>query len=251
MARIARVVVPGCAYHVTHRGNRREDVFFREEDRSVYRDLLRECAQRYSLEIWAYCWMTNHVHLVVVGHSGDSLARGLGNSHRRYSQYVNRRHGWSGHLWSNRFYSTPLDVASAIRAARYVELNPVRAGLVAEADDYPWSSARAHVRGEADVLLSPRRPIPESLGDWAAWLRRGLASDQVEELRANTCTGRPTGSPDFVQSLESTLGRCLRPRRRGPSPVSGVSGTATEAPESASSALSRENRVRDRSGRHR
>jgi len=218
MARLPRIAVPGCAYHVTHRGNRREAVFFRDEDRSAYRDLLREYAARYELEIWAYCWMTNHVHLVVVGHRPDSLARAIGNAHRRYSRYINRRQGWSGHLWSNRFYSTPLDTPSLWRAVRYVELNPVRAGLVAEATDYPWSSARAHVRAEVDPLLSPHRPFPGAIGDWRTWLRCGLEAPHLETLRANTSSGRPTGSPEFVLRLEQQLGRRLRPRPRGPSP---------------------------------
>lgn len=219
MARVPRVAVPGCAYHVTHRGNRREDVFFRDEDRLVYRDLLIEYAGRYGLEVWAYCWMTNHVHLVVVGHRPDSLARTIGNGHRGYAQYLNRRQGWSGHLWSNRFHSTPLDAPSLWRAVRYVELNPVRAGLANEAADYPWSSARAHARAEADPLLAPGRPFPGAIGDWQAWLRGGLEAAHLEALRANTSTGRPTGSPDFVLQLEQRLGRRLRPRFRGPSPT--------------------------------
>lgn len=218
MPRIARIVVPGCAHHVTHRGNRRGDVFFHDGDRDVYRDLLLDAARRYALDVWAYCWMSNHVHLVVVGHTPESLARAIGNSHRRYSRFVNRRNGWSGHLWSNRFYSTPLDPASSFRAARYVELNPVRAGLVAEAVDYPWSSARAHVLGEPDPLLSPQRPFPGAGADWADWLRRGVTPEHLETLRANTSTGRPTGSPEFVRQLEEALGRRLRTGPPGPSP---------------------------------
>ena len=228
MARIARVVVPGCAYHVTHRGNRREDIFLRAEDRGVYRDRLIEYAERFALEIWAYCWMTNHVHLVVVAHRADSLARAIGNGHRSYARWINLRQGWSGHLWSNRFYSTALDGASLFRAVRYVELNPVRAALVTEAADYRWSSAAAHVRGEEDPVLSSGRPFPGPVGDWAEFLRCGLDPEHLDSLRANTRTGRPTGSPKFVRHVEETVGRHLGPFPRGRRPGNGKSGTATD-----------------------
>lgn len=226
MARFARVVVPGCAYHVTHRGNRRGEVFFRNEDRDVYRDLLLEYSGRFGLEIWAYCWMSNHVHLLVVAHRPDSLARAVGVSHRRYSWHVNRRQGWSGHLWANRFFSTPLDAPHLLHAVRYVELNPVRAGLADEPIDYPWSSARAHARGLVDPLLSPGRPFPGSIEDWSAWLRKGLEPEHLESLRVNTATGRPSGSPEFVLQLEKTLGRRLRPALRGPKPNSANSANS-------------------------
>lgn len=212
MARFGRVAAPGCAYHVTHRGNRRGDVFLREEDREVYRSRLLEYSERFGLEIWAYCWMSNHVHLLVSAQRPDSLARAIGNSHRSYAQYLNRCQNWSGHLWANRFYSTPLDSWHLFQAVRYVELNPVRVGLVSEAESYPWSSASAHTRGSHDPLLSPRRPFPGAIRDWSAWLRQGLEPEQIEILRTNTSTGRPSGSPEFVLELEKALGRRLRPR---------------------------------------
>jgi putative transposase len=211
MARFARVVVPGCAYHVTQRGNRRGEIFLRDEDRDVYRDLLGEYSRRFGLEVWAYCWMSNHVHLLVAAHRPDSLARAIGISHRRYSRYLNRRQGWTGHLWANRFFSTLLDAVHLLHAVRYVELNPVRAGLADDAAAYPWSSARAHARGLADPLLSPQRPFPGAIEDWSAWLRQGLEPEHLENLRMNTSTGRPSGSPEFVLELEKTLGRRLRP----------------------------------------
>jgi putative transposase len=128
---------------------------------------------------------------------------------------VNRRNDWTGHLWANRFHSTLLDSAHLLRAARYVELNPVRAGLTKSAEDYPWSSARANVRGERDSLLSPRRPFPEAVGDWRAWLSQGIEDDELETLRVHTATGRPCGAPEFVRELERRLGRRLRPFATG------------------------------------
>ncbi len=107
--RLARIVLPGLPYHVTHRGNRRQNIFFRPQDRQTYKRWLGEYAERYGLEAWSYCLMTNHVHLLVVGHASDSLAAAIGRTHGRFAQWQNKRNDWSGHLWANRFYSTPLD----------------------------------------------------------------------------------------------------------------------------------------------
>lgn len=235
MARIARIVVPGCAYHVTHRGNRRGEIFPRDGDQDLYEALLRAYADRHELEVWAYCWMPNHVHLVVVAHRADSLSRAIGVAHRRFSRAINRRNDWTGHLWANRFYSTPLDSAHLLLAVRYVELNPVRAGFVATAEDYAWSSARAHSTGSVDPLLSPRRPFPGAIGNWRAWLNQGLEPDELELLRERTSTGRPCGAPEFVRELEHRLGRRLRPFSPGRSGSGG-------SPESA------EDRSGDESG---
>jgi putative transposase len=215
MARIARVVVPGCAYHVTHRGNRRGEIFLREGDRDLYRKLLQEYAARHELEVRAYCWMSNHVHLVVVGHRPDSLARTIGIAHRRYARILNRRNDWTGHLWANRFYSTLLDDLHLKHAVRYVELNPVRAGLTIAAEDYAWSSARSRILGIEDPLLSTRPPFAEAIDDWRAWLGQGVDVDLLETLRVHTATGRPCGSPEFVRALEKHLGRRLRPHTPG------------------------------------
>jgi putative transposase len=216
MARFARVVVPGWPHHVTHRGNRREPVFFEESDRTLYRDLLRDRAARYELEVWAYCWMGNHVHLLVVGHRPDSLARAIGTAHREYSRIINRRRGWTGHLWANRFHSVPLTERQMYFAARYIELNPVRAGLVGDPVDYPWSSARAHLRGDRDPLLAPHRPLPGAVGDWRTWIEGAVEPEELESLRAATASGRPAGPEEFLRDLERRLGRRLRPRRPGP-----------------------------------
>ena len=218
MPRFARIVVPGAAYHVTHRGNRKGEIFFRDEDREAYRRYLAEEASEHELEIWAYCWMSNHVHLVVVGHRADSLARAIGIAHRRYARYVNRRHEWTGHLWANRFHSTLLGGSHVLNAIRYVELNPVRAGLVAEAGAYPWSSARARCQGVDDSLLARRRPLPGAISDWRSWLAEGLEPEALEALRRSTSSGCPCAPPESVRSLEKHLGRRLW-KARGQVPI--------------------------------
>lgn len=217
MARLSRIVVPGVPLHVTQRGNRRQDTFFCDDDYRLYRELMAEWCGRCGVEVWAYCLMTNHVHLIVVPSSADGLAAAIGEAHRRYTRAVNFRQGWRGHLWQGRFASFPLDGTHLLAAARYVELNPVRAGMVDEAQAYPWSSARAHLAGQDDSLVKAA-PLLEMAGDWAAFLDTGLDVDTHAVLRSHERTGRPLGGPAFVASLEAALRRPLAKKKPGPKP---------------------------------
>ena len=152
MARRPRIVVPGLAHHVTQRGNRREPIFFETGDQEVYRDLLAEQAHKARLAVWAYCLMPNHVHLIVVPEDEDGLGRAIGEAHRRYTNFVNARGRWTGHLFQSRFASVAMDDAHLTAAVRYVSLNPVRARLAARPEDWAWSSVRAHLAGADDGL---------------------------------------------------------------------------------------------------
>ena len=130
MPRIARVVVPRYPHHVTQRGNRRQQTFFCDDDYRAYLRLMAEWCKRCVVEIWAYCLMPNHVHLIAVPNSEDGLRQGIGEAHRRYTRRVNFRERWRGHLWQGRFASFVLDDNYLPAATRYVEMNPVRAGMV-------------------------------------------------------------------------------------------------------------------------
>jgi putative transposase len=222
MPRFARVVVPGIPHHITHRGNRRDPVFFSDEDRSEYLEILLDYTQHYGVEIWGYCLMTNHVHLVGVPEREESLGLAIGRAHMKYARHANRRQQWWGHLWANRFYSTPLDEAHCWNALKYVERNPVRAGLVARAWEYPWSSARAHMLGTPDPLLTAC-PLDDILpgAPWGAWLTDEDDELALKQLRANTYTGWPTGSSEFVARLEAQLGRRLMRQPAGRKPKNG------------------------------
>lgn len=226
MARIARAVIPGIPYHLTHRGNRRGEVFYCDVDRRTYLEDLGAAAARFGLRIWGWCLMSNHVHLIAVPGDARSLARTIGLAHARHARRINAPRGWTGHLWASRFFSTALEGGHLWSAIRYVELNPVRAGLVARAEDWPWSSARSHVLGEPDRLLDPDRPFAAGARDpltgcpipWSEWLSRGLEERECAALRQATQTGRPWGSEDFVRQMEAILARPLAPQKRGPKP---------------------------------
>jgi putative transposase len=165
--------------------------------------------------VWTYCLMPNHVHMVVVPERGGALARALGEAHRRYTRYVNFREGWRGHLWQERFASFVMDQEHLLTAMRYVELNPVRAGLVRRAEDYRWSSARAHLDGRDDALVTVE-PMLSEVGDWAGYLALGVEEAEAAALRHHQRTGRPLGSDDFIAGLETLVGRFLRKRKPGP-----------------------------------
>mgnify|MGYP000160938932 CR=1 FL=1 len=144
MARIARIVIPDIPHHVTQRGNRRETVFFEDHDYRAYLSLLTESARKAATEIWAYCLMPNHVHLILVPSHEDGLRATLGDAHRRYTGRINSRNKWTGHLWQGRFGSVAMDEEHLLNAVRYVSLNPVRAKIVKRAADWPWSSVNTH-----------------------------------------------------------------------------------------------------------
>ena len=217
MARMARVVAAEVPHHVVQRGNRRQPVFFSSADYRAYlRYMAAWCGQE-RVDIWAYCLMPNHVHLVAVPGSERSLARAIGEAHRRYTIRVNQRENWRGYLWQGRFSSFPLDEQYLLTAVRYVELNPVRAGLAERPWQYPWSSAAAHVRGKDDLLVKVK-PMLGRVGDWREYLGTEPDSTDLEMLRRHTRTGRPLGSRDFVELLEAKAGRPLAPRKRGPRP---------------------------------
>ena len=217
MARLARVVVAGVPHHITQRGNRRQATFFEEGDYRRYLALMGQWCQRCGVAVWAYCLMPNHVHLIVVPSSEDGLRRGLGEAHRRYTRHVNVREGWRGHLWQGRFASFPMDERYLMRAARYVELNPVRAKLCRAPWRWAWSSAAAHVAGKDDGLVRVR-PLLKRAGDWREFLSAGLEADEAERFRRHERTGRPLGQARFLERIEKTLGRVIRPNKRGPKP---------------------------------
>lgn len=217
MARIARVVAVGMPHHVTQRGNRRQQVFFCDEDYEAYRILLSESCEAASVKIWAYCLMPNHVHLILLPSSENGLSDALKTAHRHYTRRINFREGWRGFLWQGRFASFPMDEKHLVACARYVELNPVRARLVSRPQDWRWSSARAHL-GLANDMLVDARGMDPFVPDWASFLADAPSEKEYEKIRAGERLGRPLGSPDFVKKLESTLNRTLTPQKPGRKP---------------------------------
>lgn len=217
MPRFRRIITPGLPYHVTQRGNYRERVFLSPGDPEAYLSLLHAYTKRFGLLLFAYCLMPNHVHLIILPTTRDGPHRALRAVHCQYAQRIHRMRAVSGHLWQGRYRACALDSVHFVNAVRYTELNPVRAGLVARAEDYPWSSAAAHCGRRADPLLEPAESssLLKGITDWRGWLAQGVPEDCLNTLRRHAPRDLPCGSDEFVTRLEESAGRCLRYRPRG------------------------------------
>ena len=213
MPRLARAVAVGCPHHITQRGNNMQDVFFVDADRRVYLSFLKEYADEFRVDVLGYCLMPNHIHLVVTPNNENSLAKSIGLTHFRYTQYINRFHKRLGHLWQGRFYSCALDDRHFWLAMRYIELNPVRARLCGVPWQYEWSSAAAHIRQKNNSsllnlshwfdMISPRQ--------WRKELTDKIDDADLAEIRVSTHSGRPLADDGFLSKLETLIGRRIRP----------------------------------------
>ncbi|MEK6655813.1 MAG: transposase [Nitrospirota bacterium] len=216
MPRIARVCAVGYPHHITQRGNNKKTVFFEDEDKEFYLKTLSKYSQKWAFDIWAYCLMPNHVHILAVPRKEESLARGIGSANLVYTQYINRKYNRSGRLWQNRFffyYNTRKPYLWAV--ARHIEYNPVRAKLAAKAERYEWSNAKGHILGVEDKILSDKDWLEER--DRIAYRRFINKEDKPMEasIRKATTTGRPLGAEGFIKRLEKLLERDILPKKAG------------------------------------
>jgi len=231
MPRTARIVVPGVPHHITQRGVGRRKIFFSQYDRMAYLKLLQKYAERHDASVVAYYLMSNHVHLMMVPNQTDSLGKALSVTHRAYSQMINARKHWTGHLWQERFFSCPLDVEHTLSALRYIEMNPVEAGIVENAWDYRWSSAAAHCGIRSDPFLDDVEQIVtliRTIENYKHWLNAASADAEervrVEKIKAATRRDRPCGEKSYWESLGISL-PARKPRGR-PRKI-GTDGTVT------------------------
>jgi putative transposase len=189
VSRAARQVYPDIPHHVTARGARRAPTFFGPEDYAFYLRLLRRGCRKSSTSVWAWCLMPNHLHLILAPSLQAGLRTALAPAQRLYALEINRRQSWTGHFWQGRFASWPMDEAHLHVCFRYVELNPVRAGLVDRPEDWRWSSARAHL-GLSEDGLTDLAPARERIADWGALLDAGLDDADREAIRDAERSGR-------------------------------------------------------------
>ena len=209
-------MAPGYPHHVTQRGNNRSLVFFDDEDRQIYLDILAKYAQKHSLQIWAYCLMDNHIQLLVVPEEVNSLARGIGLTNQVYTQYLNRKLGQSGRIWQNRFFSCIVENNQYLWAvARYIECNPVKADMVAAAEGYLWSSAKAHLMEKSDTLLANPSWLEANERKSYVDYVKNSDTEMDSAIRKATSTGRPFGTESFIDEIEFLVNRPLRPKKPG------------------------------------
>ncbi|PCI69065.1 MAG: transposase [Piscirickettsiaceae bacterium] len=217
MPRLPRAVFPNIPHHITQRGNRREDVFFSDEDRLFYLELLQQYCKKYKVTVLAYCLMDNHVHLVLTPVTADGLQKVLKPVHMRYAQYINELKGWKGHLWQGRFFSSALDDGYTCSTVRYVERNPVQANMIDVAEDYRWSSAAYHCGLTSSKVLTPLPQVfkPVSSEAWSDWLALPESKGTIDLINRHIEKGLPCGSDDFIAQLERLAKRPLRFRSQG------------------------------------
>ncbi len=218
MPRTARNVFAHMPHHITQSGNRREDVFFDDEDRKTYLKWLGEYAVKFGVEVAAYCMMTNHIHLILTPSTEDGLQRLLKPLHMRYAQRLNRARQQQGHIWQGRYFSSVLDGDYFRVALHYVERNPVRAWLVKKAETYKWSSARSHCGLVKDSLLKPKpawRKDFDDVAHWSSWLAEPDTDEALLILRRNAMMGLPCGSERFIRKIEKMANRDLHYKPQG------------------------------------
>jgi len=223
MPRKPRFFVSDIPVHIVQRGNNREAIFFDEEDYRAYLNWLKEGASRYGCAIHAYVLMTNHTHILVTPSTRESVSRLLQYVGRRYVPYVNHQYGRSGTLWEGRFKASLIEAETYLLACyRYIELNPVRAGMVASPGEYVWSSYRANALGYNDSLLTGH-PLYLALGAdaetrqarYRALFEAHLADHLLTDVRNCLNTGTPLGNDRFRSQIEAVLKMKVGQSRRG------------------------------------
>ncbi len=214
MPRQARVVIPDCPHHITQRGNYRQAIFDDPADYDYYCELIELYRDKYSVKISCYCLMSNHIHFIVTPPSCDSLSKLFNTVHMRYAQYINKKRNVLGHLWQGRFFSCILDPAHLYNAMRYVEQNPVRAGMVDKAWDYPYSSAKDHTGcGQSDIAIEPVDDQDTSIS-WKKYLSQ-MDTQFCDDIRLKTHRGLIVGRPSFIQHIEDQMKRSFASRNPG------------------------------------
>lgn len=215
MARQSRIVLRDTPHHITQRGNRGEAVFFEKSDYEAYIQFLsEECADK-GVAIWSYCLMPTQIQLIAVPSRENALGRALGEAHRRYTRRINERNSWRGHLFQDRFFSYPMDETHLMNAARYIETLPVFSGIAPTPESYLWSSARSHVKGREDKLLTPEKPLLHFTQNWTDFLQGMPEGEDTKIIERHLQTGRPRGNDTFLDSVESMVGRPVRPQKPG------------------------------------
>lgn len=214
MPRIARIVVPKYPHHITQRGTNRTEIFNDRNDNQYFLKLLSEWTDKTKTEVWAYCLMSNHFHILVAPNSIEGLGKCLHGLTFRYAQYFNNKYGRSGRLWQNRYFSCPVDKDEYLwTVVKYIEMNPVRARIVERPEEWKWSSAGEHIRGKGNNNIKLHRWLREE--ERKEYAKLMLGKNDEEKIRKATSTGRPLCGEKFFNKLETILNRDLRPKKGG------------------------------------
>lgn len=215
MPRVARLIIPGYLYHVTQRGNFRQNVFEEDQDRAVYLKYIHESSKKADVKIYAYCLMDNHVHFVVRPYQKNSMAELFKLAHMKYAHYFNRKKRRKGHLWQGRFYSCMVVDLHVKEVFRYVENNPVRAGMVKRAWQYSWSSARAHLGKKYSIIELADISEYLDIKSWKKYLMQTEGEGFLKMVRDGTRKGLVLAPAKFIDTIEIQFGIKINRKSRG------------------------------------
>jgi putative transposase len=223
MGRLPRPIDDALVYHALNRGNNRGDVLVEDEDREAFLVALSRTRDRYPFRLFGYCLMTNHFHLLLRPEPGQTISRIMQSLTVAHTRRFHRHHKTSGHVWQGRFRSPVIqDDMHLLVVLRYIEANPLRAGMVADPADYRWSSYRCHGAGRDDPLLSGF-PEWDEMGPteaerrrrWRMKVRGAQPTAELEALRRSLGSGRPFGAQEWAEVTAKRLGLVREPRAKG------------------------------------
>jgi putative transposase len=224
MPRKARVLVPNCPHHIVQRGHNRKAVFITDDDYNYYLSNLKEWKEELGIKLYGWCLMTNHIHLIAdPGDEAGSISIMMKRINGRQTAYVNKLERRSGSLWEGRYKASPIQMDNyLLSCCRYVELNPVRAGMVNKAEDYPWSSYRERTQGSSIKLLDNAPAYMELAGStryrrarYEAFVRQGVPTMESLFLGESVMRNQLTGNQRFIDEIEQRIGIRVEPRGRG------------------------------------
>lgn len=216
MSRIARVIATEYPHHIVHRGNNKQRIFLQSNDYCEYLSLLKHYQKEKNSPILAYCLMRNHVHLLLKPLAEDSLPKMMQGVALCYAQYINKKYGRTGRLWEARYFSSIVDRDDYLwTVVRYIEQNPLRAGIVEREIDYPYSSARAHLLKERDDILTEALFNESERSEYVRFAAESATKEELARLRDATKKGKPFGSEPFITEMEHLLKRNFKVAPRG------------------------------------
>lgn len=202
MSRIARVVNPGYPHHITQRGNNKQSIFRDSREKKFYLYLLKKYSYQCSCKVHAYCLMPNHIHLLLVPKESDSLAKTMQKINLVYTQYINKKYNRTGRLWECRFFSALIDQESYLwSVCRYIEQNPLRAGITTEATKYKWSSARINADLVKSDFVEPIWKEYLNKNEYQRLLTEAIKETEIKKIRKYTSKGIPLGSRKFLDRM--------------------------------------------------
>ncbi len=199
---MTKATIPGLPHHGIQRGLHGRKTFLINQDYAVYLEIMSECTLRHGVEIWSYCLMPDHIHLIAIPKEKKSLANCFRAAHGRYTKYINRRTGNRGQFWRGRYASHLLDEQYLIACARYIEINPVKRDYVAQPEDWNWSSARAHIMKNDDSLVYAKPLLERVKRQWQDFLAETRPGNEADLFYLHEKNGRPLGSDAFLAMVE-------------------------------------------------